>query len=463
MRYANTDFSFYPNKQGLLSALMVSTMLLAGCGGGSSSSSGSTNTVAGAPTIGTATAGNASASIAFTAPTSNGGAAITAYTATCVAGSSSITGSNTASPISVTGLTNGTTYSCTVTATNSVGTGAASSAVSVTPAAAATITAKYSSLNTALSSSTLGSFTAVTGTGTSTSTAGVGCSVAGSGSTVTGLVNANNTSNITSNVSNNYSFTWSCANGFRTLTANGIPNHAVGVFPNSGNPNTIKTQTVSVTTIKLAPTKASMANYMVQPPGYGLNGIKFDPNTGGACNDNASAVSSCTLLGMGNWSLEALVSVTPFDFGADANLAHVQPTGEYHYHGSPAGLFAALGGTVTNGVPNKMVLIGWAVDGYPMYYKYGYATANDATSALKSLVGNYLPNSSSTTLSTRPSASIFPLGTFKNDWAYSASNGGDLDECNGRTGVTPEFPNGIYYYVVTDTYPFAPRCIMGNQ
>ena len=59
---------------------------------------------------------------------------------------------------------------------------------------------------------------------------------------------------------------------------------------------------------------------------------------------------------MGNWSLEALVSVTPFDFGADANLAHVQPTGEYHYHGSPAGLFAALGGTVTNGVPNKMVL-----------------------------------------------------------------------------------------------------------
>ena len=30
---------------------------------------------------------------------------------------------------------------------------------------------------------------------------------------------------------------------------------------------------------------------------------------------------------------------------------------------------------------------------------------------------------------------------------------GDLDECNGRVGVTPEFPEGIYYYVVTDISP----------
>ncbi|APG63537.1 hypothetical protein LPB140_03655 [Sphingorhabdus lutea] len=40
--------------------------------------------------------------------------------------------------MSVTGLSNGTTYSCTVTATNSVGTSAASAAVSVTPSASAT-------------------------------------------------------------------------------------------------------------------------------------------------------------------------------------------------------------------------------------------------------------------------------------------------------------------------------------
>lgn len=276
------------------------------------------------------------------------------------------------------------------------------------------------------------------------------------------MVDSNNSDKITSPVTNSYIYSWTCSGTIRTLSANRIPNHAVGVFPTAQNPNVISTGTVSVS-IKLAPTMATAANYQVQPPGYGINGIKFDPNTGGSCPDSATGVSSCTLLGMGNWSLEALVSVTPFDFGADTNLAHVQPGGDYHYHGAPERLFNALGGTLdSSGVPTKMVLIGWAVDGYPMYYKVGYKTAADATSGLKALKGNYLPNSTSSSSSTRPSSSVFPLGTFKNDWAYSASNGGDLDECNGRTGVTPEFPSGIYYYVVTDSYPFAPRCVKGS-
>ena len=88
-------------------------------------------TVPGAPTIGAATAGNASASIAFTAPSSNGGATITGYTASCVTGSTTKTGTGTSSPISVSSLTNGSAYSCTVKASNSAGNSAASSAVSV--------------------------------------------------------------------------------------------------------------------------------------------------------------------------------------------------------------------------------------------------------------------------------------------------------------------------------------------
>ena len=88
--------------------------------------------VSGAPTIGTATAGNAQATVSFTAPASNGGSAITSYTATSSPGG--VTGTGTASPITVTGLTNGTTYTFTVTATNSVGTSLPSSASnSVTP------------------------------------------------------------------------------------------------------------------------------------------------------------------------------------------------------------------------------------------------------------------------------------------------------------------------------------------
>ena len=324
------------------------------------------------------------------------------------------------------------------------------------------ITAKSSSLNTGVGTTTSTRTSALSGTGTSASTAGVGCDASGTGTTVTGVVDSNNTSRITTPVSTSYTYSWTCSSTTRTLSANAIPNHAVGVFPNTGNPNTISVQTVSAS-MKLAPTLASATNYNAQVTAFGLNGIKFDANTGGGCPTSAAAVSSCSYIGGGTWSLEALVSVTPFDFGADTNLAHVQPTGDYHYHGAPARLYLALGGTLDgSGVPTKMVLIGWAMDGYPLYYKVGYATATDATSSLRALKGNYLPNSSATTSSTRPTSSVFPLGTFKNDWAYSASNGGDLDECNGRTGVTPEFPSGIYYYVVTDSYPFAPRCLKGT-
>ncbi len=88
-----------------------------------------------APTIGTVTAGNAQATVPFTAPAFDGGAAITSYTATSSPGGFTGTINQAGSgSITVTGLANGTAYTFTVTATNAIGTSAASSASnSVTP------------------------------------------------------------------------------------------------------------------------------------------------------------------------------------------------------------------------------------------------------------------------------------------------------------------------------------------
>ena len=93
-------------------------------------------TVPQAPTIGTATAGNGTVSVTFTAG-ATGGSAITGYTVTSSSGN---TGTGSSSPISVSD-TNGTARTYTVTATNANGTSAASSASnSATPSAPVRIT-----------------------------------------------------------------------------------------------------------------------------------------------------------------------------------------------------------------------------------------------------------------------------------------------------------------------------------
>ena len=52
-------------------------------------------------------------------------------------------------------------------------------------------------------------------------------------------------------------------------------------------------------------------------------------------------------------------------------------------------------------------------------------------------------------------------GTFREDWQF-VEGSGDLDQCNGRFGMTPEFPEGIYHYYLTDDYPYMPRCVWGT-
>ena len=113
----------------------------AGAASGASNAVVPAPTVPGAPTIGTATGGNAQASVAFTAPSNNGGSGSLTYTVTATDSTTPANGgefnTGSASPIEVTGLTNGDSYTFRVTATNGLGTGAASAASNaVVPATA---------------------------------------------------------------------------------------------------------------------------------------------------------------------------------------------------------------------------------------------------------------------------------------------------------------------------------------
>jgi len=268
---------------------------------------------------------------------------------------------------------------------------------------------------------------------------------------------------------NTYSrYSWSSDGSDRILNGNGIPNHEVGTFPNNNNPNTISEQTVNES-FTLCPIIVSESGVEVGGPAsaiaYALNSVKFDPATAGRCNDEGE----CSLAqGQGSWNIEALGHDT-FDFGDDMNHAHVQPNGAYHYHGIPELLMEFLGDN------QGMTIVGWASDGFPVYARYGYFNADDSTSQVVALQSSYSLKSQPDTNrpsiltaliggpgqgTTNPNISI-PMGAFTQDYEY-VEGLGDLDQCNGRFGVTPEFPDGIYYYVVTDNFPFFTRCLKGD-
>lgn len=268
-----------------------------------------------------------------------------------------------------------------------------------------------------------------------TSTSGVACSYAHDAYNSSASVKAQST------------VQWGCTSDARTIKGNGIPDHATGTFPNANCPNGISAQTVDGS-MPIAPVDTGKAS-TVPFSGYALNGVKFDPSTAGSCSDSGS----CSLIGnSGTWQIEAL-GQSKFDFGVDENNAHVQPNGWYHYHGMPEGLIGELGKGTTP------TLIGFAVDGFPVYARYGYTTPMDASSDVKVVTSSYQLKKAPD--ANRPSTSTYPMGAFTQDYEYVAGSG-DLDECNGRIDVTPEFPCGIYHYYVTETYPFIQRCVRGT-
>ncbi len=143
-----------------------------------------------------------------------------------------------------------------------------------------------------------------------------------------------------------------------------------------------------------------------------------------------------------------------FNFFDDAsyqgqNLWHFDPV-----PGAPIGEFVL--GLLAESTRHSPI-IGYALDGYPIYGPWAFAgngvrrmrssyrlraisrrtTWPDGTALAP---GQYGPDA----------GDEFPLGAFAEDYEY-APGAGDLDEFNGRFGVTPEYPAGTYaYFLSTD-------------
>ena len=197
---------------------------------------------------------------------------------------------------------------------------------------------------------------------------------------------------------------------FITIKSNGVPDHVSPYYATTSflyqtyagttplgytfvkNPNTIASQTF-VFKIPLNPTVA--ANHAATPLGaigVALNGVALYNQYAGPNN-------------------QALTSeIASFD----KYNGHPQATGQYHYHVEPLYL--------TNGTASKTGLIGFLLDGFPVY------GPQETTSWL-----------------------ITPTSSKGNNTTLLSSN---LDAYHGHTHATPDFPNGIYHYHFTADAPY---------
>lgn len=230
--------------------------------------------------------------------------------------------------------------------------------------------------------------------------------------------------------------------GHRVIRSNGWPDHTPGAFPRRGNPNSLSPQDYTFR----VPVKPTVAAKPVSAGhwffGVALNGVPFEAGTAEAWKDDMRS----------GWHYEAMTG--HLDLGLDEHHAHVQRTGAYHYHGLPIGLIERLGGD-----GKRMLQVGWAADGYPIYAAHGHADPKDAKSALRPMKSSYRLKQGA-----RPAQEGGPGGNydgrFTEDFEYVAASG-DLDENNGRFGVTPEFPEGTYHYSITSEFPFFARAWHG--
>lgn len=219
-----------------------------------------------------------------------------------------------------------------------------------------------------------------------------------------------------------------------TITSNAVPNHDFNATGKFVTPLAEQSQNY---TIAANPKVASSVTPLTlhYDNAVFLNGVKLDLMAAGC-------------FGVGDGKIGCFQMDTPYrydplspeaSFGADEHNAHTQPDGTYHYHGNPMALFVQDSATTASPV------IGFAADGFPIFGSY-----IDDNGSIRKAKSSYQLKSG--TRGGGPGGSYD--GTFIDDWEYVAGSG-DLDECNGM------IQDGIYGYVVTETYPHVMACFKG--
>ncbi|GAB5458858.1 MAG: hypothetical protein Hens3KO_18880 [Henriciella sp.] len=204
----------------------------------------------------------------------------------------------------------------------------------------------------------------------------------------------------------------------RCITSNGVPDHETGTW----RPGAIVEAQEHKFCMDATPELTGTIANRVRISGITVTGIPLRPGTAeyydptserGWSRDRSSG-----------WNVEGIGGLA-----MDAQNAHVDGEGMYHYHGIPSAVVDKLDGT----------LFGYAADGFEIHY-----VGDEAQSSWQLKSGE------------RPSGPGGAYdGTYVQDYEYVVGSG-TLDECNG--GML----NGEFVYFATNTYPFFPRCFKGT-
>merc|ERR1712013_577536 len=151
-------------------------------------------------------------------------------------------------------------------------------------------------------------------------------------------------------------------------------------------------------------------------------------------------------------------TVAPYDETLDTCIGH-PANGRYHYHGfSPCVHGESATQTHSPRISHSKIY-GWAFDGFPIYGPYGYRDGNDVTSTVERITSGY-------ECTVNGEACADDEKAQPENWAHT-EGASHLDECNGRWTRTPEFPDGMYVYVLNvqedgnPDFPGVPYCLHG--